>query len=911
MSENRFKLTSALMMSTVLAIMGPSAAHAQDTQQPEDNAETQADIQTQAPADEIIVRGSYIPDEKRITSEIASTLDAEDFAITGDADIADAMSRITGISVANDKFAVVRGLNDRYSNTILNGSPVSSPEPLRRAVPLDLFPTAIIGDVLVQKTYSPQYSADFGGGVIALETITLPDERFFEIEVSGGVNSATTLHNGLLYNGGGESDYTGWDDGTRNIPDSFEGVFADNRVPELDDATNTAIVSEFASDWTDHILQQGDIAGDAGLSVEMGDRYDVSDTLSLGVTAAAGYDSEWRTREGVRRITNIGGDGALQIQDDYDRFSTQHEITSNALLSIGADIADNHTITGTAFGARSTIKEARSLTGFRSSEFRIQRVDNTEWFERQTWIGQLTGEHIFPALMDLEVDWRASYSEAYRDSPDNRQLVYQLPVQFTDPDNIPDDVPFTYLGEPDGNAISFSKIEDDSSDLGVDAMLPLMVAGRDVELLGGYSYYEKNRDTVSRFFRFDGTVPAALRSRRADAIYTPEAIEAGLYDLDEAGGGGFPALFRGLLEVDSVYGGLDAQVTNFLRIAAGVRYEESTQVASTYDIGEETFEPGSEVSQFDQAIESEYALPAFTATWNVLENVQLRFAYSQTIARPQFRETAFSQFQDIETDTTFRGNPFLTNTEFENFDARAEYYFARGEFITFGAFYKDVTNPIEEFNLSLGDEFGSSFLNAPSAELYGFEVEFEKALPITGLVQDRMGLDWAWLEPKSWFFKTNYTYTKSEVSADGTVTIANLGAGGVPQATVQPAEFYVEDGRQLQGQSENLFNIQLGYEDDEARSRGTLALNFTGERIRQTRNLSAGLPAIIEEPPVSLDFIYSRDFTVYGGEYSVGFKAQNILDEDYRAFQEGTDNTIDIDRYDLGRTFSVSLSRRF
>ena len=131
--------------------------------------------------DEVQVIGVFIPDEKRNTSEISNVLEAEDFSLAGDTDIAVALTRLPGLSPdTTGKYVVVRGLTERYTSTLLNGTQLPSPDPLKTAVPLDIFPTSIIGNVLVQKTYSAEYPGAFGGGVIDLRTKSVPDEPLFK-----------------------------------------------------------------------------------------------------------------------------------------------------------------------------------------------------------------------------------------------------------------------------------------------------------------------------------------------------------------------------------------------------------------------------------------------------------------------------------------------------------------------------------------------------------------------------------------------------------------------------------------------------------------------------------------------------------------------------------------------------------
>ncbi|MEM8937012.1 MAG: TonB-dependent receptor plug domain-containing protein, partial [Pseudomonadota bacterium] len=196
-----------------------------------------------AQGDEIVVRGALIPDEKRATSEISSILDEEAFERTGDSDIAAALGRVSGISVAEGKFVIVRGLNERYSSVTLNGSPLPSPEPLRRVVPLDLIPTSFLSGSLVQKTFSPEFSGEFGGGLVELRTKAVPDEFYFDVGLSLGVDLASTGQNGLTHDGG-DRDWLGFDDGTRSAPSLAEAAFFSEPFNPVADIN--ALEAEFA-----------------------------------------------------------------------------------------------------------------------------------------------------------------------------------------------------------------------------------------------------------------------------------------------------------------------------------------------------------------------------------------------------------------------------------------------------------------------------------------------------------------------------------------------------------------------------------------------------------------------------------------------------------------------------------------
>ena len=138
--------------------------------------------------EEVVVSGSFIPDEKRDTSEISSILDSSEIERTGDDNIAVALTRLTGLSLVRGKYVYVRGLGERYSAATLNGSNLPSPEPLKRVVPLDLFPTQIIANSVVQRTYSADMPGEFGGGIIEIETKAVPADRVLDFSFNLGNN---------------------------------------------------------------------------------------------------------------------------------------------------------------------------------------------------------------------------------------------------------------------------------------------------------------------------------------------------------------------------------------------------------------------------------------------------------------------------------------------------------------------------------------------------------------------------------------------------------------------------------------------------------------------------------------------------------------------------------------------------
>ncbi|KCZ94310.1 TonB-dependent receptor domain-containing protein [Hyphomonas johnsonii] len=870
----RSHIRSLLLTSACLAWLAPAFAQTADPVEAPSPAPQQED--TEARQKTVVVRGQFIPDEKRSTSEVSSLIDESDFQLQGDSNAAGALARVAGIATADDQFIYVRGLNERYSSALLNGSPLPSPAPLRRVAPLDLFPTSALKSVLVQKTYSPNLPGEFGGGLVDLRTKAIPDHRFLTIGGGFSFDSETTLQHGLLYDGS-DTDYLGIDDGARDRPSLADGLTRD-----------------FGQQLTDNssllVLQKGEIGPNVETSLTAGDRYDVSSDLSVGILGAFGYSNKWQTRVGERALA-FDQAGELAEQYRVDRKSTENTVGMNGLAVLGFDLFDNHQITFTGLITRSTDKEGRTVQGINNEGVDL-RTDALEWFERQLWTTQVLGEHVFPDLLGLEIEWRGSYSEALRNAP------YQLSNQYA----VLPDGSFRLNTSPAANRIQFSRVDDDTTDFGIDFTLPLARGGAacryfcEIELKAGYAYVENDRVAESIIYNIEGT-GATDGLNRLDYIYN-YIFANGLGNVSQVVGPQFPPYYRATLETDAGYVGADIQLTPYIRAAIGARYEKSIQAVDVLtDLKDLT---GNVVEGVN---ESEDLLPAFTLTWNPVEDIQVRGGYSETITRPQFRELAPPEFVDTETDLNFVGNPYLKNAAIKNYDIRAEYYFARDQFATFGVFYKELENPIEEFLVSL-EPVRTSFINVPSAKLYGFEIEYEQKLPM------QRWTGWSFFDSRDLQIKTNYTWSDSEIDANGDVAI-NAGSPLFPVRGLTPAAGRIEDGRRLQGQSEHLFNLQIGLLNEEAGSELNLLVNYVSDRIRTGEFVARGVPAFTEQPPTRIDLVWNKSFGGDGTDYEFSLNIENILGEGYQAYQELNGDRVDIDTYDEGTVFSFGLKRKF
>lgn len=894
----RFLLLATALTST----LGAAAALAQQApaDQPaivDDQAGPAGGVEISGPGagsmlDEIVVTGQFIPDVVRATAEVVSVLSQEDIARTGDGDIAGALQRVTGLSVVGGKYVYVRGLGERYSLALLNGSPLPSPEPLRRVVPLDLFPTSIIASTVVQKTYSVQYPGEFGGGAINLTTRSVPDDPFLSIGVGIGANSESTGQLGYTYYGS-KTDWTGFDSGARSVPDGLQAALDSRKLIVAGPNFTRVQIQEFGASLTNaatNVIQRNEnLPPDGKLDISAGTAFDFSD-MRLGLIAAVGFDNSWRTKGGVQQVsggltTDASGNSVLNPDQDFRYLTTDNRIVLNALLGTALEFGE-HKIRWTNIFIHDTVKQAQIKDGFDDINIGIDRVNrgSTAWFERQLMDTQLVGEFRFD---DFTVDVRGTWAKSERDSPYERVNSYRFSSQFNDFFN-------DLRTNGTSSTIAFSELNDTVWAGGVDLGYKLPTE-MPIALTVGYSYLDNKRDSVRRDFRYSpvDALPPEVSQQRPDFLLSDFNIFT--YDilLTETSGAAGAAAYEAGLKVHAGYGQVEAELFEGVRLTAGVRYEDGKLFVNPLDL----FGLGSAPTPPSQ-IEKSYWLPAGTLTWNFYEDMQLRLAASKTIARPQFRELAPQQYKDIDSDRTFFGNQFLTDSKLVNFDARYEWYIGNDERVSFAAFYKKIDKPIETVAFQQGGNFFTTFANAPRARLIGIEAEGQKYFDLDTFNGD-------FFAARRFRVAANYTFTDSKITVKDGDTTVPVTSAGVPV----PASNVFLSGTALTGQSKHVGNLQLSLENEDRLSQQSIVLNYASRRV--TNRGPSGQPDLFEKPGLQLDVVLREGFTWKGAELEFKLEARNLLGTDYQEFQTTGASRIDNNRYEIGRSFSASVSTKF
>lgn len=912
-----YRLASLLLITT--ALVAPATAMAQTDPAPaEPAAEAAADA---APADaaepapqddtdisipgaEIVVTGRRSANIERTAPQVVSVLGAADIARTGEGNIAGALGRVTGLSVVGNGFVYVRGLGDRYSLALLNGSPLPSPEPLKRVVPLDIFPSSIIASSLVQKSYSANFPGEFGGGVINLTTKAVPREPFLTIGGSIGGNSETTGQLGYTYYGTG-SDWTGFGDGGRNLPPAYAAWRASGQRINDPSVNQQAIAGQFVNASNAVLQQNNNMPVNWGVNVTGGKSWTIGDA-ELGLIATAGYTTKWRTRDIAQQTANALDLSSLNT--NVRRVVTDNRIVANALLGLSLEFGDNK-IRWTNLYIRDTIKQARL-----GAEDRPDTADanpgvsfqyqDTAWYARQLIDTQFVGE--FKPMDGLDVDIRAGYANSQREAPFELSFMYSRSNSPTDPYGQFFTNTLNTGQRPGSATIAFSDLNEDLYSAGIDVTYDL--AAR-VKLILGYAFSDTNRVTERRDFLFQGNnnIPLGISLLRpdlllsqavicfpgVDATVAPDCpanpVATGIALVDSTGSN---PTFKATLRNHAGYVQLQADLTDQLNLNIGARYESANQGVSAVQVYtvNPTLPPATNLKR-------DYLLPAATLTYEISPQLQFRLSGSKTIARPQFRELVFQTYYDPDSNRTFQGNPQLVDSQLYNAETRLEWYFAPEQRVSLGGFWKKIKNPIETYASFDGNSVTTRFANAPEATLYGVEFEAQKYFDLSGM----NGAFWA---SRRAVLIGNYTWSQSKLKVG-----PNDPVQAFPFTGATLASQFFRDGAPLTGQSDHLVNLEFGLEDTDKLSQQTFLISYASDRV--TRRGPSGQPDIFERPGIQVDFVARQGIPLFGKEIELKFEARNIFGTKYKEMQESGDNRIYYNLYKTGTTFSLGGSLKF
>lgn len=833
--------------------------------------------------------------QQQNATTISDGLSAQFIRATPDRDLSQVIRRVSGVTVQEGGFAVVRGLADRYNTAVVNGLILPSTEPDRKAFSFGLFPSNMIDNLFIVKTAAPNLPGEFAGAVVNVQTMDVPAEDFLQLRVKSGYHSLTTFDDFTSMEGG-DYDFLGVDDGTRALPEDFPGT---SEIAQATNSQRVAFAREYGRSWGTEEFQA---MPDLSLGLSGGKNFSLGKRKSLGVIGAVSYNQRFRRAPLLRSDYQVEGDGYVPLYQ-YDDQQFNRNVLGGSLLNLALRFNEYNSI---ALKNTATLR-SQDQTILRTGEnfIRNQLVRSQfQYFNSNLLtLNQLEGNHYLPKGK-WRLRWNANYSTLTSETPDFRRLTYIKGAE--DPDSVAFEVNVPEGSPQPGNAGTFySTLNQWSYGGNFKAEKPFKLGNQQQRLEAGAMLTLTERRFDARnlgFRRFPEGVPFlgipgfedSLLFLPPEEIFLPRNMQdtTGYFIDDITNPSDF---YEGNSELQGYYLLFDNQIGRRWRVVWGLRYEQFTQQLDSYTNNDLTRDS---LVRFVDTTYHDF-LPSVNLTYKLTEKMNLRVAASRTVARPSFREIAPFAFYDFSLNYVRTGNPELIRTEITNLDLRYEFYPGQNQIASVSVFYKFFDNPIEQ-NIFIGnDPPTADFVNATNgAENYGIELDFRKHFgflkPVFG------GRGWEFL-----YLFGNFAYIQSEID------VSNI-----------PGE--INDTRPLQGQSDYVLNGGLQYQNPLSGLSASLLVNRVGRRIWQVgqapdqtdpNNPSPPYPNIWENPRTILDFKLGYTFFEH---LNVSLTLRDLLAQDL-VFYQDVDNSGNFNeqedniflRQEMGQSVSLGLRYSF
>ncbi|WP_249219502.1 TonB-dependent receptor [Chitinophaga sp. HK235] len=779
-----------------------------------------------------------------ITDGISSDL----IARTPDKNVGEVLKRVSGLSTLDNKYVVVRGLSERYNQASLNGQLMPSTELNRKNFSFDIIPSNVIENITVIKTLTPDRSAEFGGGLIEVNTVDIPSENFLNVSVGGSYNDKTTGKTFLSLPLEGKEYWAKASD-HRKLLGKFDWKDRADIISAFDASigksehfnNNYGITSFNAQPSTNYQISLGRVLPEHGKG-------------QFGVILAANYRNTLATQDVVMSRAGFEGDKSM----DYAAFRGQrYGFTTNlgGMAGIG-------------------YRNERNRIGFQSIYQRsldqqlVSGIGQSAAYSAHTyayfdmtgvtglWQNQLKGEHSI-GHNGLKVKWLGSYTQLDRQRPDNHFFA----GNYLDTDNnYPNNYNVDYLfpiNVTAGALRTWSRARENNYSWDLSAAQPFKFNIGAVPLDNtfklGYGGWSK-----SRFFYVINTANTIQNPGQnylpVSTLMTPEnGLETKLERFGDN--------YNRSASLHAVYGMLDNKIGDF-RLVWGVRgeYYNLNNVNAALDVLDQDLNRGrGEDNKLDLSglrnREPDFRLfPSANLTYSLTPSMNLRLAYAESIIRPDLREMSGLREYDFELGGTYYST-YVTSTTIRHYDFRYEWYPGPGEIVSFSLFYKKMKNPMEIFK-EANNEF--RLRNSKEAKNYGLEIELRKSLQFTGVPVLR-----------NITLSGNFTYLDSRVTPmivrfDGTDP-------DNPRKVVITENVLPEEKRPQAGASNYMVNAGLAYDTKPVSF--NLVYNYVTNRMYRANEIYA--LSLFERPLESLDAQLA--FHLLKGKGELRLNVSNLL----------------------------------
>lgn len=846
---------------------------------------------------------------------IQSGISSEEIKRSPDKSSGEVIKRVSGATIQDGKFAVIRGLADRYNMAMLNNVVLPSTEPDRKAFAFDVFPSNILDNILIMKTGQPNLPSEWAGGLIQLNTREIPEKSFFNITIGQSFTEGTTFKPFKTYEGS-KTDFLGFDNSVRPLPKGFPDIVALNDLKLSLVKTDTLVKLGEQLNNSSWKVKQRKIAY-PGQSLQMSGGFAVrKNDVQFGGVFALSYSNSLSYTEGIRKRQDAG-DKSLYY--DYNDAVYNNSVTAALLGNLGLIIKGNHKISWKnlyTVNSDNTTTDRSGIFYFSAAE--VNRT-NLEFISSRVLSSNLSGEHNFKGS-DIRWKWNGGVVLINRDQPKTMRYTYLKPYHSAGEGQPNTDTStFKYQidnggSSPTNSALFYSNLSEKVYNAGTDLTIPFKVKGAKQAVTVGYAFQYRQRGFNARNMFFDITSNGLsndpmLFDPNVDNIINQSNFENGKLVLSQIA---FPQdMYSAKAITHAAYAMMENNFGDKFKAVWGFRFEQyqqkltaptafgftiidnpdglpivkTTQLDSTYT---KAYYSGSYYQSSPGKIKPTFPLlPSVNLIYKLNEDMNLRASYSQSMSRPEFRECSPFLYYDFVRDADLLGNVDLQQTFIHNADLRYEWFMGRGQTINASVFYKHFTNTIELTSIAAGGVPQFIYNNAASAYLVGAELEIRKNF---GFVNKK-------LEDLTFVANLAYIYSRVDLK-----NVKN-NAGD-------------EKNRPMQGQSPYIVNLGLSYLHPKVGFGATLLYNQSGQRLYAVGEV--GNPSWYEHWRPLLDLQLSQKFlkdramvrfTISDLIAAKTIFYQNDKPDYKRAYNKDTDFVV-LSRKNY-RTYSVQLSFTF
>lgn len=829
--------------------------------------------------EEVVVTGEALRDTEtgimtfqRKSPNVVDGVSNQTFKRTGDRDLASAMGRVTGVSVQSGKFVYVRGLGDRYTRTTLNSMTIPGLDPDRNDVQIDIFPTSVLENVIVYKTFTPNLPGDFTGGIVDVETKNFPEQKTTSVSIGFRFNPEMNLNNNYLTYRGGRTDWLGFDDGTRALPFPSSTV-----VPDVSSSDPVSVESLTRSLNRQLAAQRKRSFLNTSFSFNHGNQINKA-KYTIGYTAILNYQSRYEYYDdaefGDYTKEDNQSDNSFFAEEVRKGALSRANVLWSGLLS-GAIKFDKHNFSATVFRTQNGLSEVSDRISRNFDQTQATLDENIlTYSQRSVTNGLLTGTH---QLGKLKLDWKNSYTIARTYDPDFRETA----IDISNPE-----MPTLNTGAGAGIRRFWRDLNEFNENLKVDFTLPY---GKAHKLQFGAAGLYKDRTFDVFNYRINVT-------NRSGVPVDPDYFlqEENIWTASERRGTylqGNPEITNNYEARSSVYAGyiMTEMAVGKLKAVYGARLEKADMFYTGVDSRGNIFDDF-------QTLDEMNILPSVNLVYGLSETMNVRGSFGQTLARPSFKEKSAAQIYDPIAKRFFNGNLDLQQTLINNYDLRWETFFNNSDMISLSGFYKQFDGHIELVTYDVAPD-NVKPRNAGESNVYGVEFEVRKKLDFIspGFSNFSVG--------------ANITLASSEVDL-GSVAVNESGLTELQsrQNNAREGE-QVESTRAMGGQSPYLINAYLNFSDSQGFFNANLSYNVQGESLFI---IGVGaVPDVYTQPFNSLNLNVYRDFGL-NKNHRLTFGVNNLLlavKKDLYKGYDGAEAVYSIFR--PGRTFSITYGYNF